>query len=326
MATHTLSQDERTPLNETGVFSVATVTVAYNGAHHLECHLAALQRQSHKIQEVIVVDNASSDDTLALLASKFPHVTVIKQSTNGGVGGGFAVGIEYAALQKKYDWIWLFDQDSVPADNALEMLLAGLNCAGGDPGDIAILAPVSEDQKTKMPCPGMLWRNGRIVRVQAKPDDRLTPVDLVISSGSLLRREAVEAVGLPRADFFIDFVDFEHCLRLRHQGFRIAIVRDSHLDHVLGEPTTFKILGRVTRWTDHAPWRCYYIVRNEVFTIWREYPTLRNKTLFLCRWARLVACLFLFGKRKLSCLQMMCRGFLDGRSGKLGIRFHPANS
>jgi rhamnosyltransferase len=326
MATRTLSQDERTVLSGSRAFSVATVTVAYNGARFLESHLAALQRQTQKIHEIVVVDNASGDDTLGLLASRFPHVTVINLPANAGVGGGLTVGLEYAALKKKYDWIWLFDQDSVPADNALEKLFAGLHGVNGDPNDVAILAPVSEDGKTKMQCPGMLWRNGRIVRVHTRPDEPLTLVDLVISSGSLVRREAVEAVGLPRADFFMDFVDFEHCLRLRQHGFRIAIVRDSHLDHVLGEPTTFKILGRVKRWTDQAPWRCYYIVRNEVFTIWQYYPAWRNKAFFFCRSVWLIICLLLFGKRKLPCLQMMYRGFLDGRSGRLGIRFHAANS
>jgi rhamnosyltransferase len=320
-------QDERAILNtsEKG-FSVASVTVSYNGARVIGRQLEALKRQSYKINEIIVVNNASTDGLPELLAATFPEITVLNLPDNRGVGGALCAGLDYAALTKKYDWVWLFDDDSIPADNALEMLLAGLDYVNGNPGDLAILAPVCEDEKTKMQCPGMLWQNGRIVRVHISPDEPLAMVDLVISSGSLVRKEAVEAVGLPRADFFMDFVDFEHCLRLRHHGFRIAVVRASHLDHVLGEPATFKILGRVKRWTDQAPWRCYYIVRNEVFTIWRYYPALRNKAFFLGRSAWLILCLLLFGKRKMHCLQMMCRGFLDGRSGRLGIRFHAANS
>src|SRR5689334_414352 len=100
MATHMLSQDERTVRDRTRAFSIATVTVAYNGAHLLERHLAALERQTHKIHEIVIVDNASSDDTLGLLASKFPHVTVLNLPANAGVGGGLAKGLEYAALRK----------------------------------------------------------------------------------------------------------------------------------------------------------------------------------------------------------------------------------
>lgn len=299
--------------------SVASVTIAYNGAHLLERHLKALQNQTHQIQEIIVVNNASADNTLDLLASKFPDITLLNLPANGGVGAGLAAGIDYAA-GKKYDWVWLFDQDSVPAPNALEALLHGLKYVAGT-GNFAILAPVCEDPKTKTLCPGLTWHDGRIVKTPGKPDDPVTLVDLVISSGSLMRREAIEAVGLPRTDFFMDFVDFEHCLRFRRHGFKIAVVRDSHLDHIMGEPTTFNVFGHVTHWTDQVPWRFYYIMRNEVFTIWQYYPTWKNKAFFLLRWARLTFFLLLLGKRKLACLSMMYRGLFDGRAGKLGIRF-----
>jgi rhamnosyltransferase len=325
MATHTLSQDERTVLKGRAV-SVATVTVAYNGAHVLESHLAALQRQTQQIQEIVVVNNASEDNTLGLLASRFPDVTVINLPANAGVGGGLTVGLEYAALRKKYDWIWLFDQDSVPADNGLELLLAGLDHLNGDTEHVAILAPVCEDESTKMSFPGLIWEDGRTVKAPIKSDQPVTLVDLVISSGTLIRRQAVEAVGLPRADFFMDFVDFEHCLRLRRHGFAIGMVRDSHLNHAVGEPSTFKIFGRTFYWTDHVPWRQYYITRNEVFTIWQYYGTWRPKVFFFRRLAGLTLFLLLFGKEKLACLDMMWRGFSDGRAGKLGIRVPNSSS
>ena len=306
-------------------FSIASLTVAYNGAHVLQRHLDALKRQTQNIDEIVVVNNASTDDTLDLLAAKFPEVTVLNLSANGGVGGGFATGLDYAATTRKYDWVWLFDQDSVPADDALERLLAGLQHLNGDAASIAILAPINANAATKMTCPGLSWRGGRLVKMPTHSNWPITLVDLVISSGSLVRREAIEAAGLPRADFFMDFVDYEHCLRLRRHGFKIAVVRDSHLDHVLGDPTTFTIFGHATHWTDHPPWRVYYMARNEVFTIWQYYSNWRNKAFLFFRLARYAFFLLLFGKRKLACLGMMYRGFLDGLAGRLGIRFQGAS-
>lgn len=299
--------------------SIASVTVAYNGAHVLERHLEALKRQSHNISEIIVVNNASSDSTTEILETKFPEITVLNLSENAGVGGGLASGLEYAALTKEYDWVWLFDQDSVPAHNALELLLAGLQHV--EAGRVAVLAPVCENVETRTIYSGLQWQNGRMVKSVPDPKDAATLVDVVISSGSLLRREAIAAVGLPRADFFMDFVDYEHCLRLRRHGFTIAVVRDSHLYHVIGEPTTFNIFGHTARWADHAPWRLYYMTRNEVFTIWEYYSSWRNKAFFLFRFVRFTFFLLLFGKRKRACLGMMYQGFLDGRAKKLGIRF-----
>ena len=327
MATHAQSRDEHVVLNPGNkMYSVATVTVSYNGARIIERHLAALQRQSYKISEIIVVNNASTDGLPELLAAKFPEITVLNLPENRGVGGALSAGLDYAATTKKYDWVWLFDDDSIPGENTLKLLLAGLQHFNGNSNNLAILAPVCQDEMTQMSFPGCVWERGRIVKAPTNSDQPVTLVDLVISSGTLIRREAVEAVGLPRADFFMDFVDFEHCLRLRRHGFCIGMVRDSRLNHAVGEPTTFRVLGRTIHWTDHAPWRRYYITRNEVFTIWQYYGTWRNKVFFLRRLTWVTSFLLLFGKEKLACLRMMWRGFFDGRAGRLGIRVRNSSS
>jgi GT2 family glycosyltransferase len=303
--------------------SIASITVAFNGAGVIAPHLAALKRQTRKLDEIIVVNNASTDGTANLLRTQFPEITVLQQSTNGGVGGGYAAGLNYAALNKKYDWVWLFDQDSVPASDALARLLNGLRSLGSDAQKTAVLASLCVDPVSRAACTGLSWRGGRLF---ATPMVQPCPVifsDSVISSGSLIRREAIEAAGLPRPDFFMDFVDHEHCFRLRRYGFKIAIVRDSLVEHVLGNPAELKILGFRKHWTDHRPWREYYMVRNEVFTIWQHYPEWRIKGFVLYRLARHALDVMLFGREKLACIKMMCRGFLDGRAAKLGIRFLP---
>jgi len=298
--------------------SVASITVSFNGAHIIERQLKALKRQTHEISEIIVVNNASTDGLAQLLATNFPEITVLTLPENGGVGGALSAGMDYAALKKKYDWIWLFDDDSLPSDNALEMLLASRDHLDDEADRLAILAPLWEDESTQAPVPGVFWRGGRLATAPIKLDQPITFVDLVISSGTLIQREAIESVGLPRADFFMDFVDFEYCLRLRRNGYKIGLVRDSHFDHTVGEPAS-NGLARFLRWTDHAPWRRYYITRNEVYTIWQYYGTWRSKTFFLCRSLWVATILFLFGKQKLACFRMMWRGFLDGRAGRLGI-------
>jgi len=303
--------------------SVASVTVATNAGHLLPRQLDALKQQSRKLDEIIVVDNASTDDTVDMLASQYPDVRVLSLPENGGVGGGYAAGLTYAAITKKYSWAWLLDDDSVPPPDGLQKLLEGLQHLDESTDPIAILAPLCVDSKTSTSYPGLSWLGGRLVPTPGDPSQPLTFVDSVISSGSLVRREAVEAVGLPRVDFFMDFVDYEYCLRLRRHGFRVAVVRDSILDHEIGAQRTFNILGRKKFWADHAPWREYYMARNETFTIWQHYPQLITKAFAGYKFAHHALGIVLFGKQKLACLGMMCRGFLDGRAGRLGIRFLP---
>lgn len=302
--------------------SIASVTVAHNGEEALSRHLDALKRQTRKLDEIIVVDNASSDNSLNLLAADHPEVTVLSQPENSGVGGGFAAGIAYAALEKKHDWVWLFDQDSLPEGDSLELLLAGLRYVDGVAASVAILAPAGVNNETQLAYLPHLWRNG-LRPVCAGDLKDVSFVDSVISSGTLLRREAVENAGLPRVDFFMDFVDHEYCLRLRRLGYRIAVVASSRLNHTVGEPRKVSFLGSKRVWTDHAAWRQYYMIRNEVFTVWNYYPDWKSKTHTIRHLLREKARMLLLGKRRLRTLMMMCHGFLDGRAGRLGIRFLP---
>jgi rhamnosyltransferase len=302
-------------------FSIASITVAYNGCHLLERHLVALKGQTRRLDEIVVVNNASTDGTSSLLATRFPEVTVLNLPENGGMGGGLSAGIAYASLTKKYDWVWIFDQDSVPSADALERLLDGLQYLEDRVARTAILAPVCVHLETGLFYPGLTWRNGwryMDLRAQAQP---LVFVDSVISSGTLLKREAVERNGLPRADFFIDFVDHEYCLRLRRAGYNIAIVTASHLGHEIGSARRINVLGFSKKWADHVPWREYYMARNEVFTVWKYYPDWRSKCSTTIRLSRHVVDVFLFGREKFACARMIARGVRDGMAGRLGTRY-----
>src|SRR6266403_2830942 len=252
--------------------SIASVTLAYNSEQFLSKQMDALLRQSRGVDEIIVVNNGSSDGTSRFLSENYPQVSVLNLPANAGAGGGYAAGLDYAVREKKHDWVWLLDHDSVPRDDGLEALLRGLELVEGSRQRVGVLAPVSVHPETQLSYPGMLWRKGWVRPPSDWLEQAVCFVDAVISSGSLIRSGVVQAVGLPRADFFIDFVDYEYCLRLRRHGHRIAVVRDSLLEHAIGNPRTINILGYSKSWGGHAPWREYYMSRNETFTIWNYYP------------------------------------------------------
>jgi rhamnosyltransferase len=303
--------------------SIATVTVTYNPAKILSQQINALKAQTYPIAEFIVVDNASSDGTCEMLASRYPDVTLLPLSENVGVGGGYSAGLEYAALQRKYDWVWILDQDSVPHPNALAALLDPLASINEDTAKIGMLASSMAHSTTQLSYPGLVWNSGWKAPRREESTKPVWFADAVISSGSLVSRETVQTIGLPRADFFMDFVDFEYCLRLRRKGYLIAVVRDSLLEHSIGEPRLVQILGFRRAWADHVPWREYYLSRNYKFTINAYYPGLKSSVYVLGRLLRHALGITLFGARKAECLRMMWMGYQDGRAGRLGIRFTP---
>jgi GT2 family glycosyltransferase len=299
------------------------VTVAYNAVKVLPRQIDALLRQTRSLQEIVVVDNASSDGTGAMLAERYPQVTLLRMSENLGQAGGWSIGISYAALRKQHDWIWTFDNDSVPAPEALEALLNGMEALENADTVIGMAAPMPVHRETGTSYLPFLWRDGFVKPSAEQARQPMWFADMVIASGCLVGRDVVEKIGLPRADFFMDFCDFEYCLRLRSHGYKIAIVNCVKLDHEIGNARKIRLFGSPGLWTNHPPFREYYFSRNLAYLGWWLYPNRSTKRSV----ARYVASrgvrVLLFGTRKLSCLMRMIQGFHDGVRGRLGIRLRP---
>src|SRR5262249_24866059 len=83
--------------------------------------LEELRRQTRPPDAIIVVDNGSTDATLDRVFP--PDVTVVRHGGNLGTSGAIVSGLRHA-LAHGFDWIWLFDADSVQESEALEKLLA----------------------------------------------------------------------------------------------------------------------------------------------------------------------------------------------------------
>lgn len=305
--------------------SVASLIVTYNSADMLSEQLTSLCLQTRVLDEVIVVDNASTDSTRHLLRERYPWVTVIGLEQNRGIGGALATGLRYAIEASGHDWIWMLDHDSIPRKDGLEQLLLAVEHVNDTGERIAVVAPLAVNTATELVYPGLLWR-GRWVSPDAGTlREDISYVDVVISSGSLVCAEAVRVVGLPRADLFMDFVDFEHCLRFRRHGYKIAVVRNSILDHTMGSPRLVSFLGMKRTWADHAPWREYYMARNQIFTLGQYFPDWKSKIYALWKVLRHLSGILLFGRNKIECLRMICFGIHDGCKGRLGIRFPGAS-
>ena len=304
-------------------FSIASVTVAYNAECRLQPHLGSLLRQSYPLREIIVVDNASIDGTVMLLAERYPQVTVLKMPENLGMAGAWAAGLRYAALEKGHDWVWSFDDDSIPDSDVLEALLEGNELLNDVHGNVGMLAPMPIHGETGIAYPPQLWRDGFVKPPAEVLQQPLWLADLVITSGCMVRRDVVERVGLPRADFFMDFFDFEYCLRMGSRGYKIAVVSRAKLGHKIGNSRGIRLPGYARLWMNQPPWREYYIGRNLAYTGWWLYPSNRTKKFVLRHLAIHAGGIVLFSSRKLRSLIRMVQGFWDGRRGRLGVRFLP---
>ncbi|HEX8679505.1 MAG TPA: glycosyltransferase, partial [Chthoniobacterales bacterium] len=106
---------------------VCAVVVTYNRKALLDECLCALRAQSRTLDGILIVDNASTDGTAAMLEERGhradPRVHYLRLEQNLGGAGGFhrAFADAYAA---GFDWIWAMDDDTIVDQDALEQLFA----------------------------------------------------------------------------------------------------------------------------------------------------------------------------------------------------------
>jgi GT2 family glycosyltransferase len=211
------------------------VTVAvcnFNGAEHLPPCLEALLAQTCAIDELLVVDNASSDGSEALVRERFPAVRWIAMGANLGPCPARNAALERA----RNEWVLLVDNDAVLAPDVLEKLLAAAQARP----DAALLQPrsVFADRPDVVHYDGGSFhyaglfslRNFSVPIAQAEGRGTLE-VDGAVSVALLARRSTLLELGGFDPDYFILFEDLDLSYRLRLAGHAILSVEDALVLH-----------------------------------------------------------------------------------------------
>ena len=100
---------------------VCAVVVTFNRKQMLRPCLQSLLAQERPIDQILVVDNASTDGTPDLLRQEFADLTVLRLDRNSGGAGGFHAGMRWA-YDQGFDWVWVMDDDIEMKPEALATL------------------------------------------------------------------------------------------------------------------------------------------------------------------------------------------------------------
>lgn len=200
--------------------------MTYNRKDLLRECLDRLAAQSRPPDRVLVVDNASTDGTDALLAER-TDVEPLRMARNGGGAGGFESGLR-EARRAGYDWYWLLDDDTLADAGCLEALLAGSE-----------RAPLRPQVMTS----AVRWKDGRLHpmnRPWLRTRDRggfalgasagLAPIRAATFVSTMVHRDAIDRHGLPHGEYFIWLDDIEYTGRILREGHGY-IVPESHVCH-----------------------------------------------------------------------------------------------
>lgn len=192
---------------------VVAVVVAWNRQDLMVQALDGLASQTRAPEAVVVIDNASTDDSRAI-AKAHPVVDeVVTMPENMGGAGGFAAGIARAVNHWDADFVWIMDDDTVPTETALAALLDARDRYPGQPAILASKAVWTDGREHPMnrPRPRPLL-DPKIARhaeeIGARPIRTASFVSIMID------RRAIDEDGLPIADYFLWNDDFEYTARL----------------------------------------------------------------------------------------------------------------
>lgn len=215
-----------------------------------------LDRLAPQVAHTIIVDNSEGTEPLALADG--PQQTLVTLGQNLGLAHAQNLGLAHAR-QLGASHALLMDQDSLPPADLVALQLQAL--AGAPSDTVAAIGPLCRDIKTGQTLPLIQRRGWRLRRLRA--DGLRTPVavEYIPASGTLLPMAMLERVGPLRAEYFIDRVDVEWCLRARHLGLQIWVDPRTEMAHDLGQQPV-SLRGR-TLYLGHG-FRHYFHVRNSV--------------------------------------------------------------
>jgi len=293
---------------------VAIILLNWNSADDTLACLDSLAGITWPAVRIIVVDNASADDSVSRIRARFPAVTIIENSENTGFSEGNNTGIRFA-LAEDDDLILLLNNDTVVAPDFLEPLVEALL---GDPR-AGIAGPLIYYHDE----PDLIWyAGGRVRRFQGRgqhPRHRelwtggreARETGYVTGCAMLIRAGILREAGLLEPAFFYSYEDLDYALRVRRYGYRLLFVPRSVIWHRVSAS-----LGGLI-----SPVFLYYQTRNRLLFMkrqlhWYEWPTALGHYLLSFVVQRFLV--FLIRRRERAAWRAVIRGIGDFLRGRFG--------
>lgn len=273
---------------------------------------------SNQVDLIFAVDNTpfpKNNAVRELFANLKQEIRFVDLGDNKGIGFAQNIGIRHG-LDAGASHILLLDQDSAVPTNMVSSLLQAEQDLVREGQRVAAVGPVFVDEKTgERSSP---FRQGYLrAKKLAIFDGSTAPVatEYVIASGSLIRREVIEDVGMMLDALFIDLVDIEWGLRAKAKGYRSYIVPSAVIMHSVGDRAVH-VFGRNIYL--HNDTRNYYRIRNGVYLLRVRHMGLHWRVSTTLRIPKDVLVYSVLSSHRTRTLALLCRACLDGLRGKSG--------
>jgi GT2 family glycosyltransferase len=285
-------------------FKIAVVIVTFNRCDELVKTICAIQNQGILENDIIVINNNSTDTTKNILDSNYKNIQSLHLNENIASAGGFSKGMQ-TAYEKGYDWVWLFNDDSRPVEGSLKSILEHLN---SDKIQIGLLKIANKDENNKAV---LLYWNGVRKPVSVDVSNEIVQTDLITFDGCIISKKTIEKIGYCDPLYFMGTYEFDYCLKAKDAGIGVytlpnGLIEDGKLGGKNGTP----------------PWRQYYNTRNHLWLALNRKSFVIFKG-WLIREIKYTLSIILSGDKKILRLVFKLRAIRDAFLNKRGKRYDP---
>jgi len=231
---------------------ISVIVVNWNGRHLLETCLPSLMMQTYDDYQVVVVDNGSTDDSLAWLRTHYPRVQIIANRENLG----FAQANNQAIRATQSPYVATLNNDATPDPEWLGALVDAMESS----------AAVGEACGVSVDRAGIAWN-----RYMGEPerDDEVVSYEVFGPSAcaALYRRAMLDAIGLFDETYFMYYEDVDLAWRAQQAGWRCLYVPKARVVHC-HSATAGEGSPLATIWLRGCP-RCCVVTRIRCVVGWR---------------------------------------------------------
>jgi len=250
---------------------ILAVIVTHNRSVLLKRCLEQLLLQTRMPDEILVVNNGSTDNTLEILNGL--NVTVVTQE-NLGSAGGWHAGLNYA-MKYNFNYCWLMDDDGYPEKNALRFLATHFPEGYAGLSSLVISESNANDLVFPMPRlnndlhPTLFPHNRKMYGVESLPQNTEIYPFAHLFNGALLSISAVKQVGNINQDYFIMGDEVDYFYRLREYGGVGTLLKALHFHPNVSMRPYSKV-------------KIYYLLKNTIINHhkYMNLPWLRNTLVF----------------------------------------------
>ncbi len=243
---------------------VSIIIPNFNGAKYIKQCIDSVYNQTYKNYELIIVDNASKDDSSKIIEENYPEINLIKNTVNTG----FSMAVNQGIKASIAEYVVLLNNDTVAESNWLEELV---KCIEKDLRIFSVCSKMIrynekekiDDAGDEYSILGWAWKRGDGQRINTNTKSR--SVFSSCAGAAIYRKKVFEEIGYFDENFFAYMEDVDISYRAKIHGYKNVYCSDAKIYHI----------GSATTGSKYNSFKVKLAARNNIYVPYKNMPLVQ---------------------------------------------------